>query len=148
MPTSAATIDLQIARPPAAVFEALTRLSALHRRIGMSATYAGTEDVSDDPVRVGSTYVDRTPIGRLRGEVLEVEADRRAVFRQATARGNLDVWITYELEPSTSGTRLLRTGRITTRGWLALVHPIVVWATRRENRRTMHRLKASIEADA
>ena len=148
MPTSTSTIDLEIARPPAAVFDALTELGALRGRIGTSGTYGGTVDVSDDPVRRGSTYVDRTPIGRLRGEVLELEADRRIVFRQATGGGEFDVRITYELEPARSGTRLVRTGEITTRRWLAIVYPIVVWTTRAENRRTMDRLKASLERSA
>jgi uncharacterized protein YndB with AHSA1/START domain len=90
--------------------------------------------------------VDRTPIGRLRGEVLELEPERRVVFRQATARGDIDVRITYELEPTPKGTRLVRTGEISTRRWLAILHPVVVWTTRRENRRTMERLKTSLEA--
>ena len=136
MPTSTVTLDVDIARPPSAVFDALTRLGRLRGRIESSSTYRGTVDVSDDPVRVGSTYVDRTPIGRLQGEVLALEENSRVVFRQATARGDLDVRITYDLEPMPTGTRLVRTGEITTRGWLALVHPIVVWTTSAENRRT------------
>ena len=146
MPTTTSRLDLAIGRPPAVVFDALTRLGQLGGRIESSSTYRGTVDVSDDPVRVGSTYVDRTPIGRLRGEVLALEEGRRVVFRQATARGDLDVGITYDLEPTPDGTRLVRTGEITTRRWLALVHPVVVWTTRAENRRTMDRLKASLEA--
>ena len=146
MPTTTSRLDLAIGRPPAVVFDALTRLVQLGGRIESSSTYRGTVDVSDDPVRVGSTYVDRTPIGRLRGEVLALEEGRRVVFRQATARGDLDVGITYDLEPTPDGTRLVRTGEITTRRWLALVHPVVVWTTRAENRRTMDRLKASLEA--
>ena len=146
MPTTTTRLDLAIGRPPAVVFDALTRLGQLGGRIESSSTYRGTVDVSDDPVRVGSTYVDRTPIGRLRGEVLALEEGRRVVFRQATARGDLDVGITYDLEPTPDGTRLVRTGEITTRRWLALVHPVVVWTTRAENRRTMDRLKASLEA--
>ena len=145
MPTTTSRLELAIGRPPTVVFDALTRLGLLQARIESSSTYRGTVEVSDDPVRAGSTYVDRTPIGRLRGEVLELEADRRVVFRQATARGDLDVRITYDLEPTSGGTRLVRTGEITTRGLLALVHPIVVWRTRVENRRTMDRLKASLE---
>jgi uncharacterized protein YndB with AHSA1/START domain len=148
MPTSVATIDLEIARPPAAVFDALTRLGALRGRIGTSTTYAGTVDVTDDPVRVGSTYVDRTPIGRLRGQVLELEPERRVVFRQALPSGTLDVRITYELERMPAGTHLVRTGEITTRRWLALVHPLVVRATHAENRRTMAAMKTSLEAGA
>ena len=146
MPTTTSRLDLAIGRPPAVVFDALTRLGQLGGRIESSSTYRGTVDVSDDPVRVGSTYVDRTPIGRLRGEVLALEEGRRVVFRQATARGDLDVGITYDLEPTPDGTRLVRTGEITTRRWLAPVHPVVVWTTRAENRRTMDRLKASLEA--
>ena len=146
MPTTTSTIDLEIASAPAAVFDALTRLGGLRAPIGSSGTYAGTVDVSDDPVHAGSTYADRTPIGRLRGEVLELDADRRVVFRQATTSGDLDVRITYELERAPNGTRLVRTGEITTRRRLAIVHPIVVWMTRSENRRTMERLRASLQA--
>jgi uncharacterized protein YndB with AHSA1/START domain len=146
MPTSTATLALAIQRPPADVFEALTRVGSLQHHIGSSGTYRGTVDVSDDPVRVGSTYVDRTPIGRFHGQVLELEPNRRVVFRQVTTRNDLDITITYVLEPAANETRLVRTGEITTRRWLAAVHPIVVRATRAENRRTMDALKASLEA--
>ena len=145
MPTTTATLDLAIERPPAVVFEALTRVGSLQRHIGRSGRYRGTVDVSDDPVRAGSTYVDRTPIGRFHGRVLELEPNRRVVFRQVTTRNDLDITITYVLEPTASGTRLVRTGEITTRGLLALVHPIVVRSTRAENRRTMNGLKTSLE---
>lgn len=146
MPTSTSMIALDIARPPADVFAALTHLGSLRGRIGPSSTYRGTVEVSHDPLVAGSTYVDRTPIGRLRGEVLELAPDRRVVFRQATDGGTLAVRITYEVEPRATGTRLVRTGEITTRGVLGLIHPIVVWSTRGENRRTMKALKASLEA--
>lgn len=146
MPTTTSTIDLVIARPPSEVFEALTHLGSFGQQVGSSMTYRGTIDVSDDPVRIGSTYTDRTPIGRLRGEVIELETDKRVVFRQATADGRLAVRISYQLQPTASGTRLVRAGEITTRGWLAVVHPIVVRSTVRENRRTMASLKSSLEA--
>ncbi len=145
MPTTTSTLALAIDRPPGAVYVALTSLGPLRGRIDTSGTYRGTVDISDEPIRVGSTYVDRTPLGRLHGTVLELEPDRRVVFRQATAREDLDIRITYALEPATTGTRLVRTGEITTRGWLGAVHPVVVWATRAENRRTMEALKASLE---
>ena len=146
MPTTTSTLDLVIERPPAAVFDALTTLGRLRERIDASGTYRGTVEVSDDPVRVGSTYVDRTPLGRLHGEVLELDPGRRVVFRQRTARGDLDIRITYALEPAAAATRLVRTGEITTHGWLAALHPIVVRTTRSENRRTMAALKSSLEA--
>jgi uncharacterized protein YndB with AHSA1/START domain len=139
-------LAVDIARPPEAVFAALTHLGSMGDRLGRSTSYAGTVDVSDDPVRAGSTYTDRTPLGRLRGEVRELEPDRRVVFRQATAGGGLTVLISYDLRPTAAGTRLTRTGRITTRGALGLLHPIVVRATVAENRRTMARLRASLEA--
>jgi uncharacterized protein YndB with AHSA1/START domain len=147
MPTTTATIDVDIAQPPSVVYDALTRLGTLRERLGTSTTYRGTHDVSHEPVRVGSTYADQTPIGRFQGHVLELEPDRRVVFRQVTTRNDLDIKITYALEPTASGTRLVRTGEITTRGLLALVHPIVVRSTGAENRRTMNALKASLDGD-
>ncbi len=148
MPTTTAILDLAIERPPAVVYDALTRLDRMRGLIETSSTYRGTVDVSDDPLRVGSTYVDRTSIGRFHGQVLELEPNRRVVFRQVTTRNDLDITITYVLEPTEHGTRLVRTGEITTRRWLVAVHPIVVRATRAENRRTMEGLKASLEARA
>jgi len=147
MGTATKALSVEIGRSPAVVFDALTHLGSMVVRLGRSASYGGTIDVSDDPVRVGSTYTDRTPIGRLHGEVRELEPDRRIVFHQATSNGWLAVLIGYDLEPTDGGTRLARTGRITTRGPLALVHPLVVWATSRENRRTMDRLRVALEGN-
>lgn len=146
MPASTTTIDLDIARPPSVVYDALTHLGRLRGRIGTSTTYRGTHDVSHEPVQVGSTYEDQTPIGRFRGEVLVLEPAHLAVFRQATPRDDIAVRITYQLEATATGTHLRRTGVITTRGRFALVHPIVVFATKRENGRTMNELKASLES--
>ena len=145
MPTSTSTMAVEIGRPPADVLAALTHLGSLPGRIRSSRTYRGTVEVSHEPVVAGSTYVDRTPIGRMRGRVLELETDRRVVFHQATERGDLAVTIVYELEATAGGTRVVRTGEISTRGPLALVHPVVVWATRAENRRTMAALRDSLE---
>lgn len=146
MGATTTTLAVEIARPPDAVFAALVHLGSMVDRLGRSTAYRGTVDVSDDPVRIGSTYTDRTPMGRLQGEVLELAPDQRVVFHQATGRGWLAVRIAYDLQPVATGTRLTRTGEITTAGPLALVHPIVVRATVAENRRTLARLRDTLEA--
>lgn len=141
-------MSVDIARPPAEVFAALADLPAYGRWLTRSRTYRETAAISDDPIRTGTTYVDHIIGHRLIGKVLEHEPDRKLVFHQATANGDLAIAITYELAPTDSGTRVTRTGSIETGGLLRLVHPLVVFVTRAENRRTMRALKSYLEGGA
>lgn len=138
-------LSVDIGRPPADVFATLADLPGYARWLGRSPTYRETATISDHPIRAGTTYVDHIVGNRLIGTVLECEPDRRLAFHQATPDGGLAITITYELSPTDAGTHLVRTGSIETGGLLRLVHPVVVYATRAENRRMMGALKAYLE---
>jgi uncharacterized protein YndB with AHSA1/START domain len=139
-------LSVHIAAAPAAVFAALADLPGYGRWLDPSSTYVATKDVSDTPVKTGTTYSDHVSGNVMHGEVLECQPDRLLVFRQATKRGDLDITIRYELTPTARGTRVDRTGTILTRGRYRLVHPVVVLVTRRENRRTLACLRSHLEA--
>jgi uncharacterized protein YndB with AHSA1/START domain len=143
MTTSRLTVE--IAAPPEVVFAALADLSGYAGWLPQSRTYRSTVDVSDVPVRLGSTYRDHISGDVMHGEVLACEPPALLVFRQHSGRGDLDISIRYELTAAGSGTRLDRTGTIRTRGRYRLAHPIVVAVTKRENRRTLGALKAHLE---
>jgi uncharacterized protein YndB with AHSA1/START domain len=138
-------LSVEIAAPPAAVYAALAHLPGYAEWLDRSRTYRATVDVSDTPVRQGSTYTDHISGDVMQGEVLKCEPDRLLLFRQRSHKGDLDITIRYQLTPVGSRTRVDRTGAIVTRGRYRLVHPVVVAVTKRENRRTLAALKAHLE---
>ncbi|MFL6101269.1 MAG: SRPBCC family protein [Actinomycetales bacterium] len=138
-------LSVEIAAPPAAVYAALADLPGYAGWLQPSRTYHATVDVSDTPVRQGSTYTDHTSGDVMQGQVLECEPDRLLLFRQSSHKGDLDITIRYQLTPVGSRTRVDRTGTIVTHGRYRLVHPVVVAVTKRENRRTLAALKAYLE---
>jgi uncharacterized protein YndB with AHSA1/START domain len=141
-------LSVDIAAPPEAVFAVLADLPGYAGWLARSRTYRATVEVSDTPVRPGSTYRDHISGDVMHGEVVACEPPRLIVFRQRSGRGDLDITIRYELTPSGSGTRLDRTGTILTRGRYRLAHPVVLAVTKRENRRTLAALKAHLETGA
>jgi len=145
---STRTITTDVARPPAAVFALLADLPGFPRWLNPSSTYRATVRVSDDPIVKGTTYTDEIQGMRLHGTVREYEPDHLLVYHQARSDGHLAITISYELEPTADGTRVVRTGEIATGGFLAALHPIVVRTTVKENERMMARLKEYLEGDA
>jgi uncharacterized protein YndB with AHSA1/START domain len=143
---STRTITTDVARPPSAVFALLSDLAGFPEWLDPSNTYRATLRISDDPIAKGTTYTDQVQGMELHGTVLEYEPDHLLVFRQARSDGNLAITIRYELGPIEGGTRVLRTGEISTGGFLAALHPIVVRTTVKENARMMNRLKEYLEA--
>jgi uncharacterized protein YndB with AHSA1/START domain len=138
-------LSVEIAAPPEAVFAALTDLPGYAGWLDQSRVYRSTVEVSDVPVRQGSTYRDHISGDVMHGEVLSCEPPALLLFRQRSGKGGLDITIRYELMPTGTGTRLDRTGIIRTRGRYRLAHPVVVAVTKRENRRTLAALKAHLE---
>lgn len=146
MPTSIVTLSLETTAAPGAIFDRLTRLSDFGTWLPRSGIYHGTTDVPAVAVRLGSRYVDRTPVGDMAGEVVEFAPERLIAFQQGTRGGDLSARITYTVTATSTGAAVTRVGVITTAGFLALLHPIVVSANKAENRRTMKHLKATLDS--
>ncbi|GGR34748.1 SRPBCC family protein [Deinococcus ruber] len=148
MPTSFSRTTLETKATPEQAFEDVRDVSAFSSWLSPSLSYRGTTTPSPGRALLGTRYVDHTTIGDMAGEVVEFQVHRRITFSQQPQRLGLALRITYDLEPALTGTKITRVGRITTTGVLALIHPVVVFAIRSENRRTMKRLKDLLELQA
>ena len=141
-------LSVEINRPPEIVFNLLADIANYSRWLPPSKDYSETVDISESPVKQGTTYLDKNPTNVLFGEVTEYQPYTRIVFHQATEKPSLDVIIRYVLSPVANGTRLERISTITTAGMFRLIQPFVVWRVRQENQRTLAALKNYLESQA
>jgi uncharacterized protein YndB with AHSA1/START domain len=134
-----------------AVFDAVVDLRGYGRWLGSSSEYAGTTEISTDPIATGTTYVERGPNGVRHGTVTEFDRPARVTFHQPmTMRprllGVIDIRVSYTLAPTPAGVHLTRL--VTLRvGWpLRLLQPVVVRQIRAESQRTVDALAAFTSA--
>lgn len=133
-----------------AVFDALVDLRGYGRWLGSSSAYAGTTEISSDPITTGTTYVEPSPTGVRRGTVTELDRPTRVTFHQPmTMRprllGVIDIHVTYTLTPGDGAVHLKRVVTLGF-GWpLRLLKPVVLPKFREESERTMQALKAFVE---
>jgi hypothetical protein len=104
--------------------------------------------VSETPIRLGTTYVDRSKQGPLHGSVTELQPPHALAFHQETQSplGRLTIDIHYRLEALGATTRVYRTTTPQLSGALALLRPLIVRSIRNENLRTLARMKQYLEA--
>ena len=130
------------------VFEVIADLDGQHRWLAESPEFRGTVDVSDNPVRLGSTYREPTPQGVRHGEVTEFEPPVRITFHQPMDLrpfGRIDIVQRCTLEPRGDST-LVR--RVATLGIPAYLRPLarhIISTTARESERTLTALKTYCE---
>ena len=136
----------EIHRPPEVVFEALADITHYSRWLPPSKTYIGTVDISELPIKQGTTYVDKNTTGDMRGDVREYQPYTGIAFHQVGKRPDIEITVRYRLTPIAQGTRLERTTSIAFSGVYRLLQPIAVPRIRQENARTLALLKAYLEA--
>jgi uncharacterized protein YndB with AHSA1/START domain len=138
------TID--VTSPIERVFELLADLPNYPQWLPPSGLYATTV-VSETPIRLGTTYLDRSKQGPLQGRVTEYQPPHVLGFHQEAqwALGRLSIDIHYHLEPLDGITRVHRTTAPQLSGALALLGPVVIRSIRRENQRTLARMKQYLE---
>ncbi|MEA5453891.1 SRPBCC family protein [Sinomonas sp. JGH33] len=146
MPTSTSTVTVETNASAEEVIAALCDVRGWGSWLPHSPVYRGTSGAVPRAAAVGDTYADHTVVGAVHGEVTRIEAGRLIEFRQANRARTLSFVIRYEAASAGSVTRVSRTGQITTRGLLAWGHPLVVAATRWENRRTLRALRDKLDA--
>jgi uncharacterized protein YndB with AHSA1/START domain len=143
MGTSVRTITIEARVRPEVAFACLTDPAGFGAWLPRSPVYRGTH-VSTTAAD-GYEYVDHTPLGEVTGRLVSATPPERVEFFQATSNRALSIRIVYTLTPTAAGTSIARTGTITTAGLLRWLHPIVVAATVRENRRTMEHLRTALD---
>src|SRR5258708_3126042 len=132
--------------PAEDVFNLIADLAHYRRWLPPSNTYAETLDISESPVKAGSTYVDKNRLLTMYGSVPECKPYSRIVFHQATKNPGLDITAAYVLTPTGTATRVERTTTLVTAGWLRLLEPLLVLSTGRENQRTLKIMKSYLES--
>lgn len=142
-------VDTTIDRPVEDVFERLTRISEYPSWLPRSIVFTTCRQTSQGPVGRGTTYDDVTTLGTLRGEVCDVAAPSRVVFRETLrwlGRTVMDARMEYVLRPAAAGrTEVHHVAEGALRGGFGLAEPVVAMLARRERLRTMDALKRSLE---
>jgi uncharacterized protein YndB with AHSA1/START domain len=78
----ATSVTTEINAPAQKVFDVITDLQSYSKWLPDSGSFKGTTEVSDTPVKLGTTYVESTPSGVRSGKVLEFERPSKVVFHQ------------------------------------------------------------------
>jgi uncharacterized protein YndB with AHSA1/START domain len=143
-------IDEVIARPIEEVFERATDLSQYADWMPHNGVFKNCSDISEGPVRLGTTYLDQGRMGSFRGEVSEFERPSRVVFKETLHWfGALVVAarIEYDFSPDPRGTAVHHVGESELHGIFRLMRPMVAVIGRGERRRTVTALKRSLESE-
>jgi hypothetical protein len=132
--------------PAGTIFDLIVDLRGQRRWLTRSSSFRGTEDVSENPVRIGSTYREPGPLGVRNGTVTEFERPAKITFHQPmTLRlqlGTIDVTMRYTLDQQAETTHVERHVTLGIPRSLRLLQPVVVGAFRGESARTLRALKA------
>jgi uncharacterized protein YndB with AHSA1/START domain len=80
MAATHATIDINA--PAQKVFDAITDLHSYPKWLPDSGSFKGTTEISETPVKLGTTYVESSPGGVRSGKVVEFERPSKVVFHQ------------------------------------------------------------------
>jgi uncharacterized protein YndB with AHSA1/START domain len=132
------------------VFQLITDLRGYDRWLTSSAAYAGTTEVSTDPIAAGTTYVESSTSGVRHGTVTELDAPSRVTFHQPMTMkprllGIIDIHVTYTLTPTAGGVHVGRLVKLTLPLPLKLLQPLVLRPFRQESQRTIQALKSFSE---
>ncbi len=143
-----------IKRPTEAVFQLITDLSNYDKWLPPSDVFIGTSTISDNPIKNGTTYLDRGPSAVLRGKVTTLIPPTQVSFYQATRfkklglSGEIAISASYALEPLENGTQVTRNISLTLAGILKLLQPVLLRRIRQENERILQMLKTYLESQS
>lgn len=133
--------------PVERVFDLIAQIDRYGEWLPPSNTFKEVREVSDRPVRAGTTYIDQGQSTPMRGHVTVYERPTRIGFAQAQNMplGRLAVETTYTLVATASGTHVTRDFQFHTGGLLLLIRPLLAGVLRQENERILAALKGYAE---
>ena len=128
------------------VFGLLVELREYDRWLPRSAAFRGTSQISDGPIREGTTYLEDSPSGVRRGRVTRLLRPTQLDFEQPMhlkprILGQIGIRLFHTLTPTTDGVHVLRRLELSPRGPMRAVMPLVVRAFRAENQRMLEILR-------
>jgi uncharacterized protein YndB with AHSA1/START domain len=142
-------IDEVIARPVQQVFEQATDLAHFSDWMPGRDIFKQCSHISEQPIRLGTTYSDEGWMGTFDGKVIEYERPARVVYEETLRWLGRTVFVarlTYTFSPTQNGTLVHHAGESKLYGVFGLMRPGVARIARGERRRTMEALKSSLEA--
>lgn len=128
------------------IFDLITDFSGQHRWLTQSSSFRGTNDISSNPVKLGTTYREPGPFGVRNGTVTEFERPTKVTFHQPMTLklglGTIDVTVRYTLASNGDSTQVKRVVSVGVPWSLRLFQPLVAREFRVESGRTLLALKA------
>jgi len=128
------------------IFELIADFQGQGRWLTQSSSFRGTNDISSNPVTLGTTYREPGPFGVRNGAVTEFERPTKITFHQPMTlklrAGTLEVTVRYRLAPGAGSTRVKRVVSLGLPWQLKVFQPIFVREFRVESARTLRALKA------
>jgi uncharacterized protein YndB with AHSA1/START domain len=133
------------------IFDVIVDLRGYDRWLTPSTAYAGTTEVSSDPITAGTTYVEAGPNGVRHGTITELQPPTRVTFHQPMTMkprplGIIDIHVRYALTPTAGSVHVGRVVTLSIPWPLKLIQPLVARQFRSEGERTMLALKTFAEA--
>lgn len=142
-------VEETIHRPIDVVFAKLVDIDAYPHWMPNTGLFVHCTKDTEGPVGVGTTYTDETKLGPVQGEVSVFEPPRKVTFHYTDhmlGKKTMDGWPGYVLEPhGDSATRVHHVAEAHLYGFFRLFEPLFRGIARRERRRTVAALKASLE---
>lgn len=128
------------------IFDLIIDFRGQDRWLTKSSAFHGTNDISSNPVRLGTTYREPGPFGVRNGTVAEFERPTKVTFHQPMTLkfgiGILDVTVCYALAPGPGSTHVKRVVTLRVPASLRLFQSLVAREFRVESGRTLLALKA------
>lgn len=139
--------ETTIQRPIEDVFALIADLQHYDKWLEPSSLYGTTVHISDNPVKLGTQYVDSGKASRMIGSVTAFEPPNKIHFRQVTASliGKLDVEARYTLTSQNGGTHVSRDMVVRPNGGYSLLQGFLLGAIRKESTRILAAMKTWME---
>jgi uncharacterized protein YndB with AHSA1/START domain len=136
---------------PAVVFDLIADLKGYARWLNSSQLFEGLMEITENPVKLGTEYVDKGTGTTMRGRVIAYEMPARITFQQkkpikiVLALGELTVTVQYTLLPAGEATHVARDTTVEGSGLLKLIEPLLIKQISPENERILQVMKATLE---
>lgn len=131
------------------IFDIISDFNGQSRWLRKSLAFRGTDQISTDPVALGTTYREPGLVGVRHGTVTELARPTHITFHQPmTMRvhlGTVDATIRYELRPGDGSTKVTEFVTVGLSGPAKLMEPVFRPLFRRERQRTLRALEKFAE---
>ena len=141
--------------PPQVVFDRIADFAHYSQWLPPSGMFKSVMDVSENPVQLDSTYVDKGTNSTMYGKVTVYYPPERIAFHQVTqikilslTVAALDVTIAYQLTSWSEGTNLTRDVTVQAGGLLKLLQSRLLTGIAAESQRILAALKKGVEKTA